>query len=172
MMERIDRKSFWLFMPALAEVFVGRKASKRFGSLGEVVSLLEGLEMCFQMLMGLLIAFLHRGFLEGAVHGLELAVNPGITDLGKPVLHPMLMADAIEDMDEGQSVALALRKLAAGIGQHCMGMVGYGGDKVTKESGGNHLVVFRAARHRRTCRRGRCRRTGIGCLVPCVPRWC
>jgi hypothetical protein len=98
-MERIDRKSFWLFLPALTDVFVGRKASKGFESLGEVVSLLEGLEMCLQMLMGLLVAFLHRHFLEGAVHRLELAVNPGITDLGKPVLHPMLIADAV-DSDE------------------------------------------------------------------------
>jgi hypothetical protein len=52
--------------------------------------------MCLQMLMGMIVAFLHRHFLEGAVHGLELAVNPGIIGLGKPVLHPMLMADAID----------------------------------------------------------------------------
>jgi hypothetical protein len=62
-MERIDRKLLWLFLPALTDVFVGRKASESFESLGEVVSHLEGLEMCLQMLMGLIVVFLHRSFL-------------------------------------------------------------------------------------------------------------
>jgi hypothetical protein len=54
MMEGIDPKSFWLFLPSLTDVFVGRKASESFESLGEVVSHLEGSEMCLQMLMGLI----------------------------------------------------------------------------------------------------------------------
>jgi hypothetical protein len=54
MMEGIDPKSFWLFLPSLIDVFVGRKASESFESLGERVSHLEGSEMCLQMLMGLI----------------------------------------------------------------------------------------------------------------------
>jgi hypothetical protein len=45
-------------------------------------------------------------------------------------------------MDEGESVALADSKLDAVIGQHRMDLVGYGGDQVAKESGGDHLVGF------------------------------
>jgi hypothetical protein len=59
------------------------------------------------MLMGLIVVVLHRSFLEGTVHALHLAVSPGMIALGQPLLNTMPMADAVEDMGEGESVALA-----------------------------------------------------------------
>jgi hypothetical protein len=41
----IHGQAFWLCVPASTDVFVGGKAFERLGSLGEVVSHLEGLEM-------------------------------------------------------------------------------------------------------------------------------
>jgi hypothetical protein len=57
---------------------------------------------------------------------------------GQPVLDPMCMADALENMDEGQCVALAVRKFDAAIGQHRIEFAWYGGDQVVKELGGDH----------------------------------
>ncbi len=114
-MVRIKRKAFWLFVPASVDVFVGGQASERFASLGKVVSHLEGVEMVIQVLMRLIVVFPHRRGLEGAVHALHLAVRPGMIHLGHSVLDSMFMADAVKDMDEGQSVALAVCQLDTGI---------------------------------------------------------
>jgi hypothetical protein len=57
----IDGKALRFFLPALTDVFVGGQAFECFESLGKVVSHLEGLEMFLQVLMGLVIVFLHGG---------------------------------------------------------------------------------------------------------------
>jgi hypothetical protein len=44
-MVRIYRKAFWLFLPALTDVFVGREASERFEPFSKVVGHQESLEM-------------------------------------------------------------------------------------------------------------------------------
>jgi hypothetical protein len=57
-MVRVNGKTIWLFLPALTDVFIGRKASERFESFGKVIGHEEGLEMVLQMLMGLIVVFL------------------------------------------------------------------------------------------------------------------
>jgi hypothetical protein len=57
----IDAKALGFSLPALTDVFVGGQAFECFESLGKVVSHLEGVEMFFQVLMGLVLVFLHGG---------------------------------------------------------------------------------------------------------------
>jgi hypothetical protein len=71
-MVRVDGKAFWLFLPALTDMFIGGKPSEGIESLGEIVSHAEGVEVLFQVLMGLVIVLSDRGFLERAVHALHL----------------------------------------------------------------------------------------------------
>ncbi len=56
-MVRVDGQAFWLFGPALTDIFIGGKPSEGFESLGEVVCHQEGLQVLFQVLMGLVVIF-------------------------------------------------------------------------------------------------------------------
>jgi hypothetical protein len=138
----IDRKALRFFLPALTDVFVGSQAFEGFPSLGKIVSHLEGVEMFLQVLMGLVIVFLHDGLFEGAIHPLNLAVRPRMLHLGQPVLNALLTADTLEDMPEGVLVAASVGKLDAVVGQHGVDLLGHGGDEVAQELRRHHLVGF------------------------------
>jgi hypothetical protein len=77
----VDGKAFWLFLPALTNVFIRGEASEGCASLGEVVGHQAGLQGLFPVLMGVLVLWLHGGFLQGAVHAFHLAIGPGMVDL-------------------------------------------------------------------------------------------
>lgn len=47
------------------------------------------------------MAALESGFLDRPVHSFDLAVRPGMFDLGKAVLDPILVTDPIGDVVEG-----------------------------------------------------------------------
>ena len=67
-----DGKAFGLFLPTLADVFIGSEPSEGFASLSEIVRHQERVEVLLQVLMGLVIVFVDRGFLEGTIHALHL----------------------------------------------------------------------------------------------------
>jgi hypothetical protein len=126
----IDGKAFGFFLPALTDVFIRGKPSEGFESLGEIVGRQEGIEVLFEVLMRLAIEFSDRGFFEGAVHALDLAIGPGVIGFGEAVPHPILLADAVENMREGIVIAFAVGELDTVIGEHCMDLIGYGGNQV------------------------------------------
>src|ERR671924_2248286 len=119
----IDGKALWFFAPALTDVFVGGEAFESFESLGKIVSQLEGVEMCLQVLMGLIVVLPHRRSLERTVHAFDLAIGPGLVGFGEPMGHAMLLTDAIEDMVEGILIARTVSELDAVIGQHGVELV-------------------------------------------------
>jgi hypothetical protein len=75
-MVRIAGKSFWLFLPASADVFIRCEFFERFESLHKVVSHEEGLQMRFQAVMGLVVICCHRGVFERTVHAFDLIICP------------------------------------------------------------------------------------------------
>jgi hypothetical protein len=100
-MVRIDGKALWLFVPALTDVFIGGKPSEGCKSLGEVGRHQEGLEVRFQAPMGLVIVCFDRGFLEGSIHALHLAIGPGMMGCGQPLSDGVFLIDPCKDVFEG-----------------------------------------------------------------------
>jgi hypothetical protein len=85
----------------------------------------------------------------------------------------MLMAHAVEDMTAGVSIPLATSELNAVVGQYRMDLVGYGGNQVAQELGGDHFVSFLVqlgVGDLAGAVDGD--ETGIACLLPCTPRQC
>jgi hypothetical protein len=83
--------------------------------------------------------------LDGAVHPLRLAVCPGMVGLGEPMLDPVLIADAIEDVNPpscGRTGAVSRRvcELEAIVGQHDPYLVGKDLDDFAQESCANYGV--------------------------------
>lgn len=85
------------------------------------------------------IAF-DRCLLDCPVHPLDLAIGPGMLDLGESVLNVVLVADPVEDMVEGVFVVRHVGELDAIVGQHGVDGIGDCCDQVAQELGGNHLV--------------------------------
>jgi hypothetical protein len=80
-----------------------------------------------------MVAF-DRGFLDRPVHPFDLAVGPGMLDLGEPMLDPVLAAAHVEHVGHvgcRGAIGVARRKgeLDAVIGQHRVDLVGYGLDQ-------------------------------------------
>jgi hypothetical protein len=126
----IDGKAFWFFLPALTDVFIRGKPSEGFEALGEIVGHPEGVEVLFEVLRRLVRAFFDRGFFEGAVYALDLAIGPGVIGVGEAVPHARLLADAVENMRAGILIAFAVGELETVIGEHRRDLLRYGGNQV------------------------------------------
>jgi len=74
--------------------------------------------------MAIVMVALDRCLLDRAVHSLDLAVDPGMFDLGRPVLDVVLVANAVEDV----------------FGQHGVDDIRYCGDDRVSDS----IVACRA----------------------------
>ncbi len=73
----VECKFVRLLSPDFADVFIGCEASKGLESSGEVVRCDEVGQVCFELMVRVVELAFHSGFLEGAVHPLDLAVGPG-----------------------------------------------------------------------------------------------
>jgi hypothetical protein len=85
-----------LVCPSFAEVLVGGEPPQGLAAFSEVVGVEEGFEVFSELRVGLVVIAPNGGFLEGAVHPLDLTVGPGMVRLGEAVLDTMLAADAVE----------------------------------------------------------------------------
>ena len=83
---------------------------------------------------------LDGGFLDCPVHPLNLAIGPGVLDLGQSVIDSMLVANSVEDVVEGVFVVRHVGELDAVIGQHRVDGIGHRRDQVAQELGGDHLA--------------------------------
>ena len=63
---------------AFADVLVGSEPPQGLEALSEVVGVEEGYEVLSELLVGLVVIAPNGGFLEGAVHPLDLTVGPGM----------------------------------------------------------------------------------------------
>ena len=82
--------------PSFADVLVGSELPQGLEALSEVVGVEEGFELLSELRLGFVVIAPNGGFLEGAVHPLDLTIGPGMIRLGAAVLNTMLAADAVE----------------------------------------------------------------------------
>ena len=96
--------------------------------------------MQFQVVMGMVVVLLHRSVFQRTVHAFHLTIGPGMVGFGEAVLDAKLLADALKDVLQGVSIALAVGELNAVISEHGGNLVGDGGHQVAEELGGDHVV--------------------------------
>jgi hypothetical protein len=138
-MVRINDESFWLFVPALTNLFIGSEALERVEALSNVISQQEGLQVSVQVLAGLAVIFLHGGFFEGAVQAFHWPIGPRMVGFGEPRVDAKCLAHTRKDMLEGVWIALAGSELEAVISEHGVALRGYGGAQVAQELSGDGL---------------------------------
>ena len=126
----IERKSVWLDCPDFADVFEGRESFEGLQSSSIIVGVDEVVEMRSQLGMAVVMVSLDRRFLDCAVHPFDLAVGPGMLDLGQPVLDLMFVTDPVEDVVEGIFVVRHIGELDAVIGQHGVDCIGHSSDQI------------------------------------------
>ena len=98
MMERIERESFGLVCPGLADVFVGGEAVERLEALGEVAGADEVGEIASELVVRFVVEAFDRRLLDGAVHALDLAVGPMMLGLGEAMVDVGLGTGEFERM--------------------------------------------------------------------------
>src|SRR5882757_7022828 len=97
-MDWIESESVWLACPDFADVFVGREAFEGLQTPSVIVGSDEVGEMALELPVAVVVIALDGGFLDCAVHALDLTVRPRVLDLGQPVLDAVLAAAHVEHM--------------------------------------------------------------------------
>jgi hypothetical protein len=72
----------WLVCPELADVLEGREALQGLEALCEVVGVEEDFQVGAQPIVAVVVISADGGFLERAVHSLDLAIRPRVVGLG------------------------------------------------------------------------------------------
>jgi hypothetical protein len=142
-MVRICGKAFWLFGPALTDLFIGSKPPEGFESLGEIVGHQEGLEVLFSGLMGLVGVCCDCGFLERSIHTFHLTIRPGMIGCSQPMGDGVVSTDACKDVFEGVFILLPIRQLDAIIGEYGVEFVRHSRNEIAQELGCHRLQGFR-----------------------------
>ena len=99
--------------------------------------------MTFELLMAIVMIAFNGCVLDGPIHSLDLAIGPGMLDLGEPVLNAMFKANPIKDMLEGEALLLLIGKLNAVVRQHNMNGIGNGSNEITQKLRGQHFTCLR-----------------------------
>ena len=80
--------------------------------------------------------------LDGPVHSLPLTIGARVVDLGQPMLDPMLVTDAIEDVVERLFVVGVVGNLDAVVGEYRVDGTGHSVDQIAQELRCDHLARF------------------------------
>jgi hypothetical protein len=132
-MVRIDGKAFWLLLPALTDVRRGGEPFQRFEPLGEVIGHQQGVQMCLEVVMSLVMIVFHGGVFAGTLHAFDVAIGPGMMGLRQPRVGGVLLADAVNDLVERGLLALPVGELHAVVRQDGVDLVGHGSDQAAQE---------------------------------------
>ena len=97
-MERIENESIRLFCPAFADELVRREAFERLQPASETVSGDEIDKMRSQLVMCFVEVPFHGGFLDGAVHALDLTIGPRMLRLRQSMINVVARASVFERM--------------------------------------------------------------------------
>ena len=124
----IDPESVRLDCPLLDDKFVRREPSEGLEPPAEVVCVDEVRQVLFELIVAVVMVALDGGFLDRPIHSLDLAVRPGMLDLGEPVLDIVFATDTIEDVETGIYMPFVVRKLDAVVGEHGMDGIREQGD--------------------------------------------
>jgi hypothetical protein len=73
--------------------------------LCEVIGCDEGQDMGLKAFQAIVVEDLHRGYLDGSVHSLSLAICPGVIGLSEPMLDAVFDAHSIEDVRAKEAAA-------------------------------------------------------------------
>ena len=95
-MDWIEFESVGFFCPDFADVLVGGETFESLETPSVVVGVDEVCEMALELPMAVVVIALDGGFLDGAVHALDLTVRPRMFDFGQPVLDPVLATAHVE----------------------------------------------------------------------------
>ena len=90
--------------------------------------------MRIELIRGLVMKALERGFFQRAVHPLDLAVGPGVGHQGATVLNVVRGADGIEQVRLACAAVGQLGELHAVVGQHSADAVRYRRDDPPSEA--------------------------------------
>ena len=118
--------------------FVGCEAAQRLEPSCEVVGGQKVGEMRAQLIVAVVVEALDGGFLDRAVHPLDLAVGPRMVDLGEAMLDAMGVAAHGEHVGHGSrcgpvGVAGREAELDAVVDKHGVDAIGHGGDQGIEE---------------------------------------
>ena len=78
----IESESFWFICPGFNDGLVWCEALECLQPSAKVIRIDEVVEVVFELLMAIIVVSLDGGFLDGAVHSLDLAVGPWMPDFG------------------------------------------------------------------------------------------
>lgn len=79
-------------------------------------------------------------FFDGPIHSLNLAISPGMLNLGEAMSNAMFSADAAKNVIASVPIAGTVRKLDTVIGQYRMEGVWHYLDQIAQELCSNHLA--------------------------------
>ena len=126
-----------------ADELVGREAFEGLEPSPEVVGADEVGEVLAQLVVIVVMEAFDGRVLDRAIplpgsglpanrerDPLDLAIRPGVLDLGQPVVDLMLAADPVADVLAGMNVPIVVGELAAVIGQHDVDAVRHSGGQV------------------------------------------
>lgn len=94
----IEFESFWLGCPYFADVFVWSEAADCLQASRKIVCRQEIVEMCVQLVMAVVVEPFDRGIFDRSVHALDLAVRPGMTHFGQPMVYTVFCASHSKHM--------------------------------------------------------------------------
>lgn len=97
-MVRIDSEALWVFRPGLTDHLEGCAPSQGLEVSGEALGHHKDQHVRFQRCEVGIVEDLDRGLFDRPVHALDLAVGPGMVDLGQTVLDAVFVADAIKNV--------------------------------------------------------------------------
>ncbi|MGY3695902.1 hypothetical protein ACVIGA_005982 [Bradyrhizobium sp. USDA 3240] len=102
--------------------------------------------MSFELIVSIIVVALDGRFLDRAVHALDLAIGPGMLDLGQPMFDPVFLASHIEHMRHVyccRAVRIAGREgeLDPIVSEHCLDLVEIS-DRISLELFLRRLAAF------------------------------
>src|SRR6202521_1108564 len=156
-MEGIERESFALFCPGLADVFVWGEAFEGLEALCEVVSCNEVGEMAPKLVVGFVVEALDGCLFDGPAHAFDLSVRPGMLGLGETMIDIVLRTGQFEGMGaeeflpldhclylgDAPASAAGIGKVDAIVGENNVDLIGDGLDQ------GSQKVCSHARRDRK-----------------------
>ena len=87
---------FLFVRPAFIDELIGRETFERFQPPTEIVGVDEVDEVAAKLVMAVVVIAFDGGFFGGAVHALNLAVGPGMIDLGEAMFDAILAASHVK----------------------------------------------------------------------------
>lgn len=99
--------------------------------------------MPLKLIVAVVVIVMDSRFLDRAVHAFNLAIGPGMLDLGQPVIDIILAANPAEDVRRCIDVPLVIGELNTVVGENRMKPVRQHGGEIAQELRGQHLACFR-----------------------------